>query len=133
MGLAESCWICNIFQMIHRNGAIYQPGAIAVRVNTCSEAQSGELLDNMWDLTNVARFKLLDSRTGDAFSSAADVVKGEPSTAIRMSDFSCSMKRKIDSITDSPYVAESWNPKDIMIIDEGRRPIVLGKVIKVRI
>lgn len=89
----------------------------------------------MWDLTSVARFKLLDLETGEFLMNLIDAFasRAEPSAPSRLADYSSSVKRKMEAALDTPYVVESWHPKDVMILDDGKRKVALGTVTKVRI
>ncbi|OWA51736.1 E3 ubiquitin-protein ligase UBR5 [Hypsibius exemplaris] len=118
--------------VVYRNAAVYQPGAIGFRVNAWGELQCGELMDNMWDLSSVARFKLLDPKTGSPLTREAPDTKSTvlvPDTP-PVEAHQASGKRASESESDGQFIIESWTPKDVIISDEGGRTPVIGKITK---
>ena len=85
--------------------------------------------------SSVARFKLLDPRTGlpltravDSAAEAKSVFSDAPAT-----EHTVAGKRSSESEQDGQYIIESWQPKDVIISDEGGRSPVIGKITKVSV
>lgn len=123
--------------MSYRNPAVYQPGAIGFRVSLIGEIQCGELMDNMWDLNNIARFKILDAKSGKLLTKKLDACLAKSSTdsgnspVFRTLDAPPPSKRPAETAEEGVHIVESWPSKDVVIVEEGGKPPVIGKVTKV--
>ncbi|XP_055339569.1 E3 ubiquitin-protein ligase UBR5-like isoform X2 [Paramacrobiotus metropolitanus] len=122
--------------VVYKSNALYQPGAIGFRINSYGELQCGELMDNMWDLSSVMRFKLLDAKSGKPMLS--DGASGKATSEfvgseLPSNELALMGKRTADTAMtdDEVYVTESWNTRDVVILEEGGRTSMVGKVSRV--